>query len=240
MELGTVEALFRYPVKSMAGEQLDVADIGWHGIPGDRRLALRKVNDATGFPWLTASKVRELLLYTPCHMEDGADGAIPTHVRTPSGVELPAFGSELASEIAERLGAPVEMMHLKHGTFDEAPISVISADTVQEIGRRAELPADIRRFRPNIVLRMRRPVPFEEDGWVGGVISFGDGADSPSVTVTMRDPRCSMINLDPDTAASSPEMMKAVVAANGNTAGIYGTVTRGGRIAVGQAAYLTR
>jgi len=54
----------------------------------------------------------------------------------------------------------------------------------------------------------------------------------------MRDVRCSMVNLDPDSATSAPEVLKAVVRANQNNAGIYGAVTRIGRLAVGQTVLL--
>jgi uncharacterized protein YcbX len=130
------------------------------------------------------------------------------------------------------------MMQLKHGIFDEASISVIASDTVREIGRLAGRSLDVRRFRPNIVVRLLRSVPFQEDEWVGGVLSFGEGDDAPAITVTMRDERCSMVNLDPDTASPAPEVMKAVVRANQNNAGIYGAVTRIGRLAVGQTILL--
>jgi hypothetical protein len=83
-----------------------------------------------------------------------------------------------------------------------------------------------------------RSVPFQEDEWVGGVLSFGEGDEAPAVTVTMRDVRCSMLNLDPDSASPAPEVLKAVVRTHQNTAGIYGTVTRIGRLAVGQAILL--
>src|SRR5262249_12064367 len=65
IKVGEVEALFRYPVKSMSGELLEVADLGWHGLEGDRRLAFRRLDDRSGFPWLTASKLPELLLFVP-------------------------------------------------------------------------------------------------------------------------------------------------------------------------------
>jgi hypothetical protein len=83
-----------------------------------------------------------------------------------------------------------------------------------------------------------RPVPFQEDEWVGGVLNFGEGDDAPAITVTMRDERCSMVNLDPDTATPAPEVLKAVVRVHQNTAGIYGAVTRIGRLAVGQTIFL--
>jgi len=71
---------------------------------------------------------------------------------------------------------------------------------------------------------------------VGSTLSFGDG--SPTIAVTLRDERCGMLNLDPDTARPAPEMFKAVVRVNQNTAGVYGTVTRTGRLAIGQPVFL--
>jgi uncharacterized protein YcbX len=240
IEIGQIEAIFRYPVKSMRGEQLEAAMLGWHGLDGDRRLAFRRLGERGGFPWLSASKLPDLVLFTPQRREDGNGEALPTHVRTPEGEEMPLFGETLAAEVGRRLGAPVEMMQLRHGIFDEASLSVITSDTVREIGRLAGRSADIRRFRPNVVVRSTRAVPFEEDQWVGGVLRFGEADDAPAVSVTMRDLRCVMVNFDPDEASSAPEVMKAVVRANQNNAGIYGTVTRIGRLAVGQTVVLHR
>jgi uncharacterized protein YcbX len=237
MEIGQIEAIFRYPVKSMGGERLEAAELGWHGLEGDRRLAFRRVDDRSRFPFLTAGKLPDLVLFAP-HRQDGASGDLPTHVRTPDGEELPLFGEELAAEVGRRHGSPVQMMQMKHGIFDEASLSVIALDTMQEIGRLAGRSLDIRRFRPNVVVRALRPVPFQEDEWVGGVLTFGEGDDAPAIAVTMRDLRCSMLNIDPDSASTAPEVMKAVVRANQNNAGIYGTVTRTGRLAVGQTIRL--
>jgi hypothetical protein len=238
IEIGHVEAIFRYPVKSMGGERLEVANLGWHGLDGDRRLAFRRIDDRSGFPWLTASKLPDLVRFAPQRREDGAPGDLPTHIRTPDGEEMPVFGAGLAAEVGRRYGASVQMMQLKHGIFDEATISVIASDTVHEIGRLAGRSLDVRRFRPNVVVRSLRSVPFQEDEWLGGVLSFGEGEEAPAVTVTMRDIRCSMLNLDPDSASPAPEVLKAVVRVHQNTAGIYGAVTRIGRLAVGQTILL--
>jgi MOSC domain-containing protein len=54
----------------------------------------------------------------------------------------------------------------------------------------------------------------------------------------MRDDRCAMVNIDPDSAGIATEVMKTVVRANQNHAGAYGAVTRVGRLAVGQTAFL--
>src|SRR4051812_7745006 len=133
IKVGEVQALFRYPVKSMGGEALDAADIGWHGVDGDRRLGLRRIDDRAGVPWLTASKLPELILFKPQRHGAVTNGDLPTHVRTPEGEDLELFGPELAADIARRHGSTVEMTHLNRGIFDEASLSVITSTTIGAI-----------------------------------------------------------------------------------------------------------
>lgn len=237
IKIGEVEALYRYPVKSMMGESLDIANLGWHGLDGDRRLAFRRVDDCGGFPWLTASKLPELILFAPQRRGAVVDGDLPTHVRLPEGQELAVFGQELAGELGRRHGSPVEMMHLNRGIFDEASISVIASVTVSEVARLAAQRPDVRRFRPNILIASVRSVPFEEDEWVGGVLSFGETEEAAAIAITNRDERCSMVNFDPDSARPTPEVLKAIVRVRDNRAGVYGAVTRRGRVAVGQPVF---
>jgi uncharacterized protein YcbX len=237
-EIGTIQAIYRYPVKSMRGEPLDSAAMGWHGVEGDRRLALRRVGERGSFPWLTASKLPALVLFTPKRNEPGHD--LPTHVTTPEGEEMPVFSEALAAEVGRRYGSSVEMMQLKDGIFDDAHISVITSQTIGEVCRLAGKDADARRFRPNLLVRAAREAPFAENDWLGGVLTFGEGSDAPAVSVTIPDFRCSMINVDPDRGNTNPEVLKAAVQANQTNAGIYATVTRIGRLAVGQKVYLQR
>ena len=234
VKIGEIEALYRYPVKSMRGETVDAADLGWHGIDGDRRFGLRRVGDRSGFPWLTASKLPELILFTP--LRKGANSEV-THVRTPEGEELDLFGPELAAEIARRQGTPVEVTYLNRGIFDEASVSVITSATVAATTRLADQEPDVRRFRPNILIASSRSAPFEEDEWVGGVLSFGDGDDAPSAVVTNRDERCAMVNFDPDSARPAPQLLKAIVQQRQNLVGVYGATVRRGRLAVGEPVF---
>ncbi len=241
MKLGRISAIFRYPVKSMAGELLDVARLSWHGIEGDRRFAFRRFTDKSGFPWLTASKLPQLLLYKPFGLDSNTAELLPTHVRTPDGKEYELRSDELREEVSSRYGSDVELMNLNHGIFDESPISVISLGTVhsvaRESGRGVDL-CDLRRFRPNIVIETDRAEPFEEDRWVGRTLMFGDGNSGAALRVTMRDERCVMVNLDPDTAERDSKVMKTVVRMNENYAGVYGTVIRAGELRVGQVVTL--
>lgn len=251
----------------MAGVQLDRAVVGWHGLNGDRRFAFRRLADQSGFPWLTASRVPELLLYKPIGAA-AADPDLPTHVRTPDGAELSLHSEELRDEISRRHGNPVQLMQLKHGIFDDATVSLINAATVRAVENEAGLPLDVLRFRPNIVIESNGDEPFTEDQWVGKTLRFGsddssdtsdssnsnvssgsndtsDSSDSsvgidagPAVSITMRDARCVMINLDPETAEADSNVMKAALRLNTNHAGVYATVIRSGELRVGQKIYL--
>jgi uncharacterized protein YcbX len=241
IELGHISALFRYPVKSMAGERLDSAKIGWHGIEGDRRLALRRFVDRGAFPWLSASRLPELLLYQPIGRQNTPGEPLPTHIRTPEGKEYSLGDEALLKEIATRHGAELELMQLRHGIFDEACVSAIALGTIGGIARESGHDLDIRRFRPNLVIDTNgtdSAQPFEEDRWVGKILEFGSEGTGPAISVTMRDLRCVMINLDPDTAEANADVMKTVIRLNENYAGIYGTVVRTGELRIGQAVIL--
>jgi uncharacterized protein YcbX len=239
IHVGHIREIVRYPVKSMAGITTESALLGWHGLDGDRRFAFRRLGDDGGFPWLTASRLPELLLYQPVGVDESNGEPRPTHVRTPEGLHLELQSAELNAEIASRFGKAVEFMHLKHGIFDEAAVSVISLSTIDAIGREAGVKGDLdrRRFRANIVVETERAEPFLEDKWVGGTVVFGDNDatdhQGPAVSVTMPDLRCVMINLDPKTAEEDVRVMKTVVRLNQSNAGVYAKVVRIGTIRVG-------
>lgn len=236
IEIGKIQAIYRYPVKSMAGESLEHSQLGWYGLAGDRRFAFRRVAIQSEFPWLTAGKLPSLLLYKPVYQETSQD--VPTHVVTPEGKILEIRSTELRDEIAARFGSDVEMMQLKQGIFDAAAVSLFSVATSNKIANDSGMPTDIRRFRPNIVIDTHQSEPFPENQWVGKTVVFGNTEDCPAIQVTIPDERCAMVNLDPDTALSDPAVLKTVVQLNQNCAGVYGTVIRPGILTVGQTIYL--
>jgi hypothetical protein len=231
--VGHVRELARYPVKSMAGITAESAVLGWHGLEGDRRFAFRRVNDHSGMPWLTASRLPQLLCYQPVGGNESRAEPLPTHVRTPGGACLELRSPALAAELAARFGSTVELMRLNHGIFDEAPVSVISTATIAGLGHEAGLDLDRRRFRANIVVEALASGPFPEDRWVGGMLMFGDMDPRPAIRVTLRDLRCMMINLDPETGAQDARVLKTVARLNETCAGVYATVVRPGLIRIG-------
>ncbi len=240
IQVGRVYEIVRYPIKSMAGIAAESAVLGWHGLDGDRRFAFRRMEDNSGFPWLSASRLPELLLYHPTGLDESSGEPLPTQVRTPTGSLIELGSAELNAEISERFGSKVELMKLKNGIFDDAPISVISLSTIAGISREAGLNLDRRRFRANIFLETDHSETFLEDEWVGRMLVFGDSDPRPAVSVTQHDRRCMMVNLDPETAAQDARVMKTVVRLNNNDAGVYATVVSSGTIRVGDRVSLIR
>lgn len=236
-EIGVIKKIFRYPVKSMAGESLENCSLGWHGFEGDRRFAFRRMEDSGGFPWLTAGRLPALIRYQPFWVESGAEAKPVLHVRTPEGKELEASSEALGAEIAEAYGKDVQLMQFKHGIFDEASVSLISLGTIYGLGIECGKPLDIRRFRPNLLIESLTAEPFAEDQWVGRVLQFGSD-EGPEISITLRDLRCAMINMDPDTAEVDPVILKSVARVNDVCAGVYATVTKTGTVAVGQKLFL--
>jgi uncharacterized protein len=230
-----VRAIYRYPVKSMAGQLLDSATVGWHGLDGDRRLAFLRVGAQGGFPWLTASKLPRLIQYIPLTPDSNC---LPTHVRTPEGQELDLRGQTLQQEISSAHGSKVEILQLDQGVFDEAKVSVISTATITAIEQETGIHLDVARFRPNILVEPLDEKAFGEDEWIGKIVSFGDGATAAALNVYMKDIRCVMINLDPATATADSRVLKAVARMNNSNAGVYAMVIKTGVVSVGDKIYL--
>ena len=83
---GRVVGLWRYPVKSMGGEELAEVEVSWHGFAGDRRWAfVRDDVVGSGFPWLTLRQREAMSRYRPSFAEPARPDQSPTHVRAPSG-----------------------------------------------------------------------------------------------------------------------------------------------------------
>lgn len=237
-DVGRVRELVRYPVKSMAGIASESAYLGAHGLAGDRRYAFRRKRVLMGMPWLTASRLPEMLLYRPIAFDDTSGEPLPTHVRTPSGAQVELRSETLRAELADRFRGGVELVHLDQGIFDETSVSVVSLATIAGIGREAGFELDRRRFRANLVLDTEQTNPFLEDAWVGHTLLFGEEDSPPAVKITMCDLRCVMVDLDPETAARDARVMKTVTRLNRNKAGVYGTVVQTGTIRAGDRVRL--
>jgi uncharacterized protein YcbX len=231
-----VRGLFRYPVKSMAAEAIPAAELSWHGIVRDRRFAFWRVGNMSSVPWLTATKLEALVCYRPYHAGAEGDGRT-LRVVTPEGEDLEAHGAALRERLSQAHGQPVELLYSRQGIYDEAPISLISASTIMALERASGRELDARRFRPNIVVELASGEPFAEDSWIGHTLAFGSPGDA-AVTVSRRDLRCRMVNLDPETAAHDLRVLRAVAQSHKACAGVYGSTLTTGTIRVGDEVHL--
>jgi len=226
--VGHVAELWRYPVKSMAGESLGSAEVGWHGVAGDRRWAfVRPGLERSDFPWLTIRERPEMAGYRPAFTAPERPDDAPTVVRTPDGRTLDVADPALSAE----LGEGVRLLKQNRGVFDIAPLALITTGAIDELGRRVGLPLEVARFRPNIVVEQsaRLTGAFAEDAWVGTVLRIGGCA----VRIDQRDKRCVMVNVDPESAHRDPRVLRTIAQEREACLGVYGTTVRPGRLAVG-------
>ena len=242
--VGKVDSLWRYPVKSMRGEELDEAFAGFSGIYGDRLFAFRSSASPTGFPYFTAREQRRLLQYRPRFRrpdkaarpinltEAESMGANPVSadpselmidVQTPDGNMLAI--DDLA--LIEMLRADIDQKHQltlmrsERALTDCRPVSIFSLQSAKQLAEETGIPIDKRRFRANVYVELASANGFAENAFVGRSLRIGSKA---VVRILERDARCMMITLDPDTAEKTPEILKKVAQAHDGMAGVYGAV----------------
>ena len=237
--VGVVRQLYRYPVKSMRGQALDTAPVYWHGLAGDRRYAFIRAGNTSRFPWLTGREVPQLLRYAPYLGAEGDPGSVAVRVRTPAGADYAVEDAALRDELAVQNGAGVQLLQSSRGIPDSAAVSILGAASVRAIGERVGASLDPIRFRPNILVTTPGDRPFAEEDWLGGLLIFGDRPDSARIRANRKDPRCMMVNLDPELAEQNPAVLRAIVRERDTCAGLYASVEAIGTIQVGDPIYFS-
>lgn len=256
--VGKVESLWRYPVKSMRGEELEEVFAGYPGIYGDRVFAFKSSASPTGFPYFTAREQRKLLQYRPRFrhpdkaarpvnlteadkMGAGALSAdiseLMVDIETPAGQTLaiddPVLIEMLRSEIDQK--HQLTLMRSHRAMTDCRPVSIFSLQSARQLGDETGMQMDKRRFRANVYVDLTSAVGFGENDLVGRFLRIGSKA---VVMILERDPRCMMITLDPDTGEKTPAILKKVAQAHDGMAGVYGAVIVEGMLHKGDSVEL--
>lgn len=254
---GTIESLWRYPVKSMGGELLTESFVGFSGFYGDRCYAFKNSAARKGFPYLNANVQQQMLLYRPkfryperaakppnlIEAMKIAPGVTPANaepedmvldVVTPSGAVVAIDDPALIEMLGEGLRGEnhLTLIRSDRALTDCRPVSLISLQTVRRIEEELGVPVDKRRFRSNIYLDVASNHGFAEDELVGRKLRLGPRA---LVAVLERDPRCKMISLDPDTGEHNPEVLRKVAQAHEAFAGVYCAVLVEGVVFAGDS-----
>ena len=258
--IGKVESLWRYPVKSMRGEELEEAFVGFSGVYGDRLFAFRSSTRPKGFPYVTGREQEKMLLYRPRfrHPERAAKppnlveagkigcGLTPlfaspddliVDVETPSGQIMGVDDPALMRMLGEKLGdAPsLSLLRSDRAMTDCRPISLFAVQTARQLGDEIGIDVDKRRFRANIYLDLDSGSGFGEDAFVGRTLRIGAKA---MISVLERDSRCKMISIDPDTAEVNGEILRKVSRGHDGKAGVYCAVLVEGIVRQGDLIHL--
>jgi uncharacterized protein YcbX len=244
----------------MSGERRDRIFLGFAGVYGDRCYAFKNFAARKGFPYVSATAQHQMVRYRPRfrHPERAAEppnlteamsiapgvtyangdaNDLMVDVLTPTGAIVPIDDPGLLRMLVEGMGGQNELSLVRsdRALTDCRPVSLISMQTVRRLEAETEIPLDKRRFRANIYADLSTESGFAEDGFVGRTLRIGSQA---VVAVLERDPRCTVISLDPDTGEHNPAILRNVVKAHDNYAGVYCAVLVEGRIAEGDSITL--
>ena len=244
--IGKVESLWRYPVKSMRGEELDEMFAGYAGVYGDRLFAFESSASPKGFPFFTGRDKREMIRYRarfrhpdkaaqPINLAEAkklspninpisANAAdLMIDVESPDGktfaIDDPGLIEHLRANTDEK--HELTLLRSDKAITDCRPLSIFAVQTARKLGEETGVAVDKRRFRANVYVDLTSSGGFAEDEFVGRSLRIGSKV---TVAVLQRDARCMMITLDPDTAEKTPAILKAVAQAHEGMAGVYGAV----------------
>ena len=248
--IGKVESLWRYPVKSMRGEELDEMFAGYAGVYGDRVFAFTSSLSPKGFPFFTGRDQRQMIRYRarfrnpekaarPINLAEAeSSGANPIsanaselmiEVETPDGKTIAIDDPALIDNLRANIDGKHELKLLRSdkALTDCRPLSIFAVQSAKKLGEETGTNVDKRRFRANVYVDLTNAAGFAEDQFVGKTLRIGSKV---VVSVLERDPRCMMITLDPDTAEKTPAILKQVAQAHEGMAGVYGAVLMEGMI----------
>jgi MOSC domain-containing protein len=256
--IGKVESLWRYPVKSMRGQELDEMFAGYAGVYGDRLYAFESSASPKGFPFFTGRDQRQMIRYRarfrnpekaarPVNLgEAEKSGANPISagasdlmidVETPDGktfaINDPGLIDNLRASLEE--SHKLTLLRSDKAITDCRPLSIFAVQSAKKLGEETGVAVDKRRFRANIYVDLTSADGFAENEFVGRSLRIGSKV---TVAVLERDPRCMMITLDPDTAEKTPAILKAVAQAHEGMAGVYGAVLVEGTLRKGDPVEL--
>jgi uncharacterized protein len=226
--LGQLEAIWRFPVKSMRGERLDAGELTTTGLRGDRQYAFVRSNDRSRFPWLTARQLPDLVRWIARYDRPNPAVARLT-VEDPSGCIYAIDDPALVARLADEAGEPVALLQLGRGAYDSMGLSLVATDIGERVGAVHGAPVDRRRFRINLEVRLERDAP-NETQWTGKLLALGDEA---RLAVVEPIERCVMITIDPDTAIKDPSVVRTVSQKFGNEIGVYASVLAKGAVRCG-------
>ncbi|WP_327678064.1 MOSC domain-containing protein [Kitasatospora sp. NBC_00458] len=233
--IGVIEQLWRYPVKSTGGERLDSVEVDDRGLAGDRLYAVRDGNGKLGSGKNTR-RFRRM------------DGLLRLSSRLGRRIDGPELFDPLGRPVADPTAFlraylqrdDVELARedaVSH--FDQLPVSVLTTATLDWVAEAApSAVVDVRRFRPNVLLRTPPGTPpFVEDEWFGREGRAGARSGARLAFVRSSE-RCAMTTAAQPGLPHAPEILKAIAQAHDTRLDALAEVAAPGRLSVGDTLSL--
>lgn len=261
--LGTIAAICRYPVKSMAGEALSAATIGERGIPRDRAYAVFDALERRVASAKQVAKFPGLLHFSARFIEDDqAPLAMPpVEITFPDGRIARSDDAHCAQSLSEWFGRPTGISAITEDPstrpragkyamadtyFDYAPLHLLTNTAIVALARHSPRSAIVvERFRPNLLIESADVEAFPENAWTGRHLRVGHEV---VIKITDPCPRCAMPTLAQADLPSDPTILKRI--AQSNTVytpvleserpclGAYAFVLHGGAVSLGDVISL--
>jgi uncharacterized protein YcbX len=235
---GTVLSLHRWPVKSLGGEAVDALRIDGRGAGGDRAQALLATFGGARRR-LTIRQAPRMLAWAAAYPQaPGAeldpDGPPLPVLTAPDGRTFSWDDPALPGALRDDLGRPVQLtrdLALMPDLQDSLLLTVEASRRAleEELG----CPIDLRRFRPNIHVRLDAP-PFAEERWAGRRLRVGEA----ELELLHPCERCAIPTRDPDTQAKWPALLRWLAREHGTLFGINARAPRPATVRVGDPVEL--
>lgn len=227
-----ITQLWRYPVKSLAGESLTSVQVEAGGLAHDRSYALVDRSEKLNGKLLTARRAAAMLSFSAAVTPGGQ-----VEIRTPRGDHRPVDDAEVAAELQATLGNPLTISPSAQEPFHDAyDVLVINAASVRALAREWDGAVNPLRFRPNIIIDGDDLEAYSETGWVGNTFSAG----SVTLEGAAMDLRCVLTTIDPQTLVKSPDFLALIVREHDARFGLYCRVRTPGTLSVGDSWTICR
>lgn len=233
VSVGHVSQLWRYPIKSLVGEQLDAAEVDARGMTGDRLWSVRDSDGKFGSGKTTRRFRRMDGLLT---LSATYDGDVPV-ITFPDARRMRGDDGTVDKALTAQVGRPVSLEREEDVShFDEGPIHLITTASLLHLAHARGAAVDPRRLRPNVLLDTGQHVGFLEDEWIGRLLAIGEQVVL-SIRTSMT--RCVMVELPQVELGEDSGLLQTIGDLNDLRLGVVADVVRTGAISDGDAAYLS-
>lgn len=235
ISVGTIAALWRFPVKSMQGERLTQAPVDHRGVLGDRLYAVRDPDGKLGSGKNTR-RFRRMDGLLDFHARYGSD--LTPIITFPDGSEVRGDDEQVHWALGTALGRPGLTLAkedvIPH--FDEEPLHIVTTASLRWLADLVpHTDIDERRLRPNLVIGVAETVGLPEDAWVGRELHIGTYL---VLQVVNRTERCVMVNQAQPELPASDDILRTLGRANDLSIGVHARVRMPGRVRVGDEVFL--